>query len=178
LWFGNIIAPEGTVELGSQARFQGAICAENIKVKKNARFVSQSFAGPFPKTVVPLSELDDDDDDAVDDEITAVPTEYALEQNYPNPFSASGTFGNPSTEISFQLPVASEVKLVIYSLTGQVVRELAHGEMPGGRHTITWNGRNRAGETVAGGVYLYRLTVERGNGGAPVVITKKMTLLK
>jgi flagellar hook assembly protein FlgD len=67
------------------------------------------------------------------------------------------------------LPAASEVKLVIYSLTGQVVRELVNGAMPAGRHTITWNGRNRVGEVVAGGVYLYRLTVER-NGAAPVVM--------
>jgi sugar lactone lactonase YvrE len=121
--------------------------------------------------VLPKGSANDDDLDENDAEITAVPAEYALEQNYPNPF-------NPSTELSFQLPVASAVKLVIYSLTGQVVRELVNGAMPAGRHTITWNGRNRAGEAVAAGIYLYRLTIERENGEAPVVMVKKMTFVK
>jgi len=159
--FGSFNVPEGTVEIGMKARFKGAVCAENIIVKKGARFVHHSSTAKFPK------ESEVEESEVAKSEVV---TDYVLEQNYPNPF-------NPTTEISFQLPVASEVKLVIYSVTGQVVRELVNGELPAGRHTISWNGRNRAGEAVAGGVYLYRLIIER-NGAAPVVITKKMTFVK
>jgi cytoskeletal protein CcmA (bactofilin family) len=159
--FGSIIAPETMVVLDKKSRFKGAICAENILVLKGARFVHHSSMATFPK------ESEVEESEVTESEVI---TDYVLEQNYPNPF-------NPSTEISFQLPVASEVKLVIYSLTGQVVRELVNGAMPAGRHTLNWNGRNRAGEAVAGGVYLYRLTIER-NGEASVVMTRKLTILK
>jgi cytoskeletal protein CcmA (bactofilin family) len=159
--FGNIIAPETMVVLGKKSRFKGAIGAENILVLNGARFVHHSSTASFPK------ESEVEESEVTQSEVI---TDYVLEQNYPNPF-------NPSTEISFQLPVASEVKLVIYSVTGQVVRELVNGELPAGRHTLSWNGRNRAGELMAAGVYLYRLTVER-NGAAPVVMTRKLTVLK
>ncbi|GEM_PF-948179 len=167
--FGNIIAPETMVVLDKKSRFKGAICAENILVLNGARFVHHSSTASFPKgSEVEESEVTESE----------VVTDYVLEQNYPNPFSQIPRFaGNPSTEINFQLPAASDVKLVIYSLTGQVVRELVNGVMPAGRHAITWNGRNHAGEAVAGGVYLYRLIVER-NGEAPVVMTRKLTVLK
>jgi len=168
--FGSFIAPEATVEIGLKARLKGAVCAENIIVLKGVRFVHHSSTAKFPK------EAEVEESEVAKSEVV---TDYVLEQNYPNPFSPPerGFAGNPSTEISFQLPVASAVKLVIYSVTGQVVRELVHGEMPAGRHALSWNGRNRAGEIVAGGVYLYRLTVER-NGEAPVVMTRKLTVLK
>jgi cytoskeletal protein CcmA (bactofilin family) len=168
--FGNIIAPETMVVLGKKSRFKGAICAENILVLSDARFVHHSSTASFPK--------ESEESEVEESEVSTPVTSYQLEQNYPNPFSQIPRFaGNPSTEISFQLPVNSAVKLVIYSVTGQVVRELVNGEMPAGRHTITWNGRNRAGELVAGGVYLYRLAVER-NGETPVVMTRKLTVLK
>jgi len=120
---------------------------------------------PSPKAAPGYDE--DDEDEA---EITAVPTDYVLEQNYPNPF-------NPSTKISFALPEAGTVKLQIYDLLGNLVTTLASGKYAGGRYEMIWNGRNRAGELVAAGVYLYRLTVER-NGAAPMVMTRKLTVLK
>jgi photosystem II stability/assembly factor-like uncharacterized protein len=106
-------------------------------------------------------------------------TDYMLEQSYPNPFSQIPRLGggNPSTKISFTLPEAGKVKLQIYDLLGNLVTTLANGRYASGKYEMIWNGRNRAGEVVAGGVYLYRLTVER-NGEAPVVMTRKLTVLK
>ncbi len=80
-----------------------------------------------------------------------VPARYELCQNFPNPF-------NPSTVISFQLPVSSEVHLVIYNSTGQFVRQLASGVFAGGSHSIVWDGKNDRGQQVAGGSYFYKLT--------------------
>jgi len=79
--------------------------------------------------------------------------------------------------ISFALREAGTVKLQIYDLLGNVVRTLVNDHRSAGLHEVIWNGRNRAGEAVAGGVYLYRLTIER-NGAAPVVMTRKLTVLK
>jgi hypothetical protein len=94
-----------------------------------------------------------------------LPTTYSLEQNYPNPF-------NPETQIEFSLPQAATVELTVYNVLGQQVRQLAAGELPAGRHTLTWDGTDDGRQTVASGVYLYRLAA--GNH----VFTRKMMLLK
>jgi flagellar hook assembly protein FlgD len=72
---------------------------------------------------------------------------------------------------------AGAVKLQIYNLLGNEVQTLVNEYRNAGRYEVIWNGRNRAGELVAGGVYLYRLAVER-NGETPVVMTRKLTVLK
>ncbi len=97
---------------------------------------------------------------------------YELEQNYPNPFSANGTFGNPSTKIQFSVLEAGRVQLSVYNLQGQEVHTLVSGQMDPGRHAITWNGQDNAGKVLPSGVYLYKLRV---NG---IEETKKMTLMK
>lgn len=89
-----------------------------------------------------------------------IPTEFSLAQNYPNPF-------NPSTTINFSLPEASNLKLDIYTLTGELVINLANDYMPAGNHQVTFNAAG-----LTSGIYLYKLTA--GDYSS----TKKMTLLK
>ena len=72
-------------------------------------------------------------------------TAYELEQNYPNPF-------NPVTTISFQLPKASNVTLVIYNIQGQEVARLVDGYVGAGYHSVNWDASN-----AASGIYIYRL---------------------
>lgn len=79
-----------------------------------------------------------------------IPEKFALDQNCPNPF-------NPTTRITFALPVQSTVRLIIYDLLGRRVRELWAEELPAGYHAITWDGTNDKGRAVSSGVYLYRL---------------------
>jgi hypothetical protein len=95
------------------------------------------------------------------------PQFFRLEQNYPNPFSANGTFGNPSTVISFQLPVNSHVTLKVFDVNGREVATLIEGEMTAGKHHVPFAPRD-----LAGGLYFYQLTA--GNFSA----TKKMLLIK
>lgn len=95
----------------------------------------------------------------------SVPSTYALSQNYPNPF-------NPSTEISFDLPKASQVELSIFNVLGQEVRSLVNRSMEAGQHKIAWDGRNGSGSQVSSGVYFYRLAAGSFSE------TKKMMLLK
>lgn len=100
-----------------------------------------------------------------DGKVSALPEVYSLQQNYPNPF-------NPATTIAYHLPRASQVKLMVYNLAGQLVRILANAPQAAGRWQINWDGKDDAGNDVASGVYLYRL--EAGNFAE----TKKMILMR
>ncbi|NKB69545.1 MAG: T9SS type A sorting domain-containing protein [Candidatus Latescibacteria bacterium] len=92
----------------------------------------------------------------IDTVVTAVvgaaqkPVDFALGSNYPNPF-------NPLTTIAYQVPRRASVTLEIYSLLGQRVRRLVDQVQLSGHHTVTWNGTDDSGRSVASGVYLYRL---------------------
>ena len=77
-------------------------------------------------------------------------TSFRLHQNYPNPF-------NPSTEISYQLPAEGFVSLKIYNTLGQEIRTLVDGTQSSGLYKVIWDGKNRYGQAVPSGVYLYRL---------------------
>jgi PKD repeat protein len=103
---------------------------------------------------------------------SGAPKDFALEQNYPNPFSANGTFGKPSTRIAFSLKEAGQVQLAVYNMQGQEVRTLVSGDMNPGHYAVTWNGRDNSGRLAPSGVYLYKLRV---NGFEE---TKKMTVMK
>jgi len=91
---------------------------------------------------------------------SAIPTEYAISQNYPNPF-------NPSTVISYALPTDSRVKISVYNILGQLVRELVNTDMKAGYHQVNFNAAG-----LASGVYMYQ--IDAGN----FHMTKKMNLLK
>ncbi|OPX21603.1 MAG: hypothetical protein B1H02_07385 [Candidatus Latescibacteria bacterium 4484_107] len=86
----------------------------------------------------------------MDEEATvSLPQEYFLYQNFPNPF-------NPITELRYQLPEASEVRLSVYNLLGQEVRRLVDEKMAAGAHSAQWDGRDDSGNPLASGVYLCR----------------------
>lgn len=79
-----------------------------------------------------------------------LPEQYRLFPNYPNPF-------NPSTTISFQLPVPARVSLLVYSVRGNPVKKLMDQMQAAGVHRVVWNGMNDQEQRVASGLYLYRL---------------------
>lgn len=89
-----------------------------------------------------------------------IPTGYALEQNFPNPF-------NPSTSIRFSLPERSQVRLDVYSVLGSLEAVLAEGGYEAGTYTVSFDASG-----LSSGVYLYRL-----QAGAQV-LSGKMTLIK
>lgn len=76
-----------------------------------------------------------------------------LAQNYPNPF-------NPETTIRFYLNESQKIRLLIFDLTGKLVRTLAEGEFAAGEQTIFWDGRDQQGRSVASGVYFYELATD------------------
>lgn len=73
------------------------------------------------------------------------PKHFVLEQNHPNPF-------NPETTMSYALPHAAHVELVIMNTLGQEVARLVDGEQAAGHHRVTWKATDQAS-----GIYFYRL---------------------
>ncbi|UCE05652.1 MAG: T9SS type A sorting domain-containing protein, partial [bacterium] len=83
----------------------------------------------------------------------------------PNPF-------NSSTKIFFDLPLQSNVKVMVYSITGQHIKTLTDNNFPAGRNSVVWDGTSPNGTDSSSGVYVYR--IQAGN----YVQTGKMLLLR
>jgi hypothetical protein len=89
-----------------------------------------------------------------------MPEEFALKQNFPNPF-------NPSTEIPYELPEQSHVRIEVYDIVGRRIAILLDEEMPAGRHTVNFSGQN-----LSSSIYFYRIVTDN------FVESKKMVLIK
>jgi hypothetical protein len=94
------------------------------------------------------------------DNISTLPTGVTLSQNYPNPF-------NPTTNIQFELPENTQVRLEVFNMVGQLVATLIDDFRSAGSHEVSFDAA-----TFSSGIYLYRL--QAGN----TVMMRKMTLLK
>jgi len=96
------------------------------------------------------------------------PREFALRQNFPNPF-------NPSTTIQFDVPVQAVVTLNIYNILGQrVVSPVSARQYTPGSYSVVWNGAN-----FASGVYFYQLIAKDSETGSVRFLqVKKLVLLK
>ena len=93
------------------------------------------------------------------------PNTFRLNQNYPNPF-------NPTTNLSYELSADSYVTITVYDLLGNMVRNLVSEYQSSGIKSVQWDATNEQGQSVAAGVYLYRIESGRFTN------TKKMILLK
>jgi len=88
------------------------------------------------------------------------PSDFSLEQNFPNPF-------NPSTVISYKLSAVSDVSLKVYDVIGREVRTLVNARQNPGIHSVKFDARK-----LPSGVYFYRLQA------GEFTSTKKMVLAK
>jgi len=93
-------------------------------------------------------------------DIKFIPKSYDLIQNYPNPF-------NPVTTFSFDIPKVSDVRLVLYDITGKQVLELLNSRFTAGRYKLSWDGSN-----FASGVYFYKLTADEYTETRRLVLVK------
>ena len=100
--------------------------------------------------------------------------DYILYQNYPNPF-------NPSTKIGYQLKQRGCVKLMVYDIKGELVSMLVNKEQNAGYYEADFSvisHQSTIGNSIASGIYLYRIEVI-GEGNLPVYTEmKKMILIK
>jgi len=74
-----------------------------------------------------------------------ISTKYNLSKNYPNPF-------NPTTTIQYSIPKDEYVKIVLYDVTGKVVKELVNGYKSAGRYNVEFNASG-----YASGIYYYKI---------------------
>jgi len=94
------------------------------------------------------------------DEITQIPVNVSLLQNFPNPF-------NPRTTIRYQVPSTVRVSLRVYNLLGQEVAKLVDEEKTGGEHEVSLDASR-----LSSGIYFYRIVA------GSFTQTRKLVLLK
>jgi len=83
-----------------------------------------------------------------------------LTTSYPNPF-------NPETTISYELNNAGFVKLAIYNAKGEILKVLASGNHPAGKHSVWFNAAG-----LASGVYFYRITAQNQSVSRKILLNK------
>lgn len=97
---------------------------------------------------------------------SAGPSEFVLEQNFPNPF-------NPTTTIPYDLPYRSDVSIAMYNALGQEVWRMTKEGQPPGHHRVKVDARS-----MASGVYFYRMVAQATAGRGIQTRTRKMVLLR
>lgn len=97
---------------------------------------------------------------AVNKDIDLAPKTYSISQNFPNPF-------NPSTVITYSIPVSSNVIINVYNVLGELITTLVNENQEAGIYKVNFDAQG-----LSNGVYFYK--IQAGN----YTETKKMLLLK
>ena len=90
----------------------------------------------------------------------SVPTEFALQDAYPNPF-------NPTTTIGYAVPKTSDVKVIVYDMLGRQAAVLVNNSVEAGNYTINWNASD-----LSSGMYLIRMTAGDYTSTQKVMLVK------
>ena len=93
------------------------------------------------------------------------PANIEIQAPYPNPF-------NNMVTLDYKLFKESNVKISIFDINGNLVKNLFYGRQNSGFQSIKWNATNNKGRLVSAGEYLAR--IELGN----FTQIKKMTFVK
>ncbi|HHS50641.1 MAG TPA: hypothetical protein ENN07_05945 [candidate division Zixibacteria bacterium] len=96
----------------------------------------------------------------------ALPAEFNLGQNVPNPFNAT-------CAVPFTVPKDEHVTITVYDISGNLVTTLVDDEITAGSHRVVWDGTDGAGRSVPSGIYLCRMTA-----GESFAATRRMLLVK
>ncbi len=84
------------------------------------------------------------------EEKVALPEDFAIEGNYPNPF-------NPATEVVFTVDEATQTDMIVVDVMGRHVATLVDEELSAGKHRIIWDGRDDKGRSMPTGLYMIKL---------------------
>jgi len=143
----------------------GVALTQETTINGMLRLVSGEFDNTIPFTLGPNGSVSYEGGSlklavAVEEGDQVIPETFSVDQNYPNPF-------NPSTTIGFTLPVASDVSVKVYNVSGQEIDMLYEGRMRAGKHKLSFDAKN-----LGTGLYFYR--VQAGN----LVEMRQMVLIK
>ncbi|MCK5597282.1 MAG: T9SS type A sorting domain-containing protein, partial [Candidatus Eisenbacteria sp.] len=134
---------------------------DSFNTTSRIRVVARDAAG--------LAQKDDSDGDFTAGSETGIPDDMerklSLFQNAPNPFTLA-------TSIAYSVPQAAHVELMIYDVSGRLVRTLVDAERGPDDYLTHWDGRRDDGDEAATGIYLYRLVADGRE------LTRKMILLR
>ncbi|MBU1100106.1 MAG: T9SS type A sorting domain-containing protein [Bacteroidetes bacterium] len=119
-------------------------------IKRNSLLVTLYNDNDWREIILATSAIPDNE----------VPNGFKLNNNYPNPF-------NPSTQISFELPIATKATLTVYDTLGEAITTLVDENLSAGNHTFNFDAGN-----LSTGVYYYKLVAGK------YVSVKKMMLIK
>jgi len=149
-------APDGQEGLFASIHFtvddnfnEAETVVEVKKLRWNEEAVMENVASAILTNTVGINE-----------DQSNVPKEYALQQNFPNPF-------NPTTTISYQLPKSSFVKISIYDISGRLVEILINEQKNAGYYSVTWNA-----EDMSSGIYIYKINAGEFNSVKKCLIVK------
>ena len=139
--------------------------------RKKYSWVDNGNASWIVPTALGTFELIDPDviSNVKNDFIPSVPKQFALEQNFPNPF-------NPTTTIAYHLKDNARVSLDVINLLGQKIRTLVSTHQVMGEYHVAWDGKDMTGQTAPSGIYFYKLNAESASKSFTEV--RKMTLIK
>ncbi len=140
------------------------IITGNGSSKKRKAYSFDSAPSKAPKLHVEYSTNGGANKIATDKK-TTVNLKWELAQNYPNPF-------NPSTNISFTVPKASHVKIVVYDMLGREVSKVVDNFYESGSYNYSWMAKDENGTQLSTGIYIAR--IQSGN----FVKSIKMMLLR
>ncbi len=116
--------------------------------------------GTWRSALTWLAQYVKDNPTDVNETASAVPTNYELEQNFPNPF-------NPTTNIRYSLVKTTQVTLKVYDILGRQIQTLVNKVQAPGQYTVLFNAQG-----LTSGIYFYQLNA------AGFTSTKKLILLK
>ncbi len=142
---------------------------EKISAQSSARYVriyciQRATQWGYSLYEIGIYNIEDVSDD-VQENISNLPSEFLLSNNYPNPF-------NPTTTIEYELPKAGYVKLEIFNSLGELIKTIINDFKNAGKHSIQWNGKNSNDIDVPSGIYFYRMSSDE------LTLVKKMILLR
>ncbi len=79
-----------------------------------------------------------------------IPYQTTLKSVYPNPF-------NPTATISFYVKNPDRVKIEVFNIKGQQIKEITNDVFKTGFHKLNWNGKDQNGNDCASGIYFFRM---------------------
>ncbi|MEA3391870.1 MAG: T9SS type A sorting domain-containing protein [Candidatus Marinimicrobia bacterium] len=145
------------------ACYQGEVDSIEQIVGTDTNWVANPYFSP-----IRVIEFGDDVLGAVVaiDPVVITPNDFKLDAAYPNPF-------NPTTSISYYLPIAKTISLNVYNMRGELVSVIVNNQkMEAGTHNVIWGATDMNGAPLSTGVYVY--TLKYGN----FTKSHKVTLLK
>lgn len=137
-----LVAPMETVRLIT--KFED-FADENTPYMYHCHMLTHEDLGMMGQFIVVDESTTDVDPDFIPDE------KNLLYPCYPNPF-------NPSTAISMELKQSENIRLIIFNLNGELVKEIHQGFLNSGRHNFQWNAENSLGQKVSSGIYFVVFT--------------------